>query len=68
VNIVHVVAVAPLLLYIGSQAYDTPRWAYELLLMEMFAALGYHLYGLVTSLQTMSEKVDDLKKISSRAD
>jgi hypothetical protein len=64
VNIFHVVAVAPLLLYIGSQAYDTPRWAYELLLMETFAALGYHLYGLVQGLQTMSEKVDDLKRVS----
>jgi len=51
VNMVHVFAVAPILLYIGSQAYDTPRWAYEILLMEVFAALGYHLYNLVMSLQ-----------------
>ena len=64
VNIFHVVAVAPLLLYIGSQAYDTPRWAYEVLLMEIFAALGYHLYSLASSLQTMSEKVDDIKRAS----
>lgn len=64
VNILHVVAVAPLLLYIGSQAYDTPRWAYELLLVEMFAALGYNLYNLARGLQTMSEKVDDLKRAS----
>lgn len=64
INILHVVAVAPLLLYIGSQAYDTPRWAYELLLIEMFAALGYNLYSLAASLQLMSEKVDDLKRIN----
>ena len=30
VNVIHVLFVAPLLLFIGTQAYDTPRWAYEL--------------------------------------
>ena len=64
INLVHVFAVAPILLYIGSQAYDTPRWAYEILLMEVFAALGYHLYGLATSLQGLSDKIDEAKRLS----
>ena len=66
VNVIHVVALAPLLLYIGSQAYDTPRWAYELLLMEAFAALGYHIYSLIISLQNMSEKIEQVKRLSQR--
>ena len=28
VNILHVLAVAPILLYIGCMGYDTPRWAF----------------------------------------
>jgi len=53
VNILHVVAVAPLLLYIGCMGYDTPRWAYEVLAMLGFAALGYHIYQIVLSVQKM---------------
>ena len=55
INLIHVLTVAPLLIYIGSRGYDTPRWAYEVLAMLSFAALGYHLYSIVTSLQEMSE-------------
>lgn len=53
VNILHVVLVAPLLLFIGASAYDTPRWAFEVLAMTGFAALGYHLYSLVLSIQEL---------------
>jgi hypothetical protein len=55
VNIIHVIAVAPLLIYIGSSAYDTPRWAFEVLAMFGFAAAGYHLYNLVLEIQAMYE-------------
>jgi hypothetical protein len=53
VNIIHVLAVAPLLLYIGSMGYDTPRWAFEILAMLGFAALGYHIYSMVLEIQKM---------------
>lgn len=51
VNILHVVAVAPILLFIGSKGYDTPRWAFEVLAMIGFAALGYHLYSMVIEIK-----------------
>jgi threonine/homoserine/homoserine lactone efflux protein len=57
VNILHVLAVAPLLLYIGCMGYDTPRWAYEILAMLGFAALGYHIYQIVLSVQKMHKDV-----------
>jgi len=62
VNILHVVAVAPILLYIGCMGYDTPRWAYELLAMLGFAALGYHIYQIVLSVQKMHK---DLREADS---
>ena len=55
VNLIHVLVVAPLLLFIGSQSYDTPRWAFEVLAMMGFAALGYHIYSIVMELQTLGE-------------
>jgi hypothetical protein len=51
VNLIHVAVVAPLLLYIGFKGRDSPRFAYELLLMVGFAALGYHLYSLIREIQ-----------------
>jgi threonine/homoserine/homoserine lactone efflux protein len=57
VNILHVVAVAPILLYIGCMGYDTPRWAYEILAMLGFSALGYHIYQIVLSVQKMHKDV-----------
>ena len=53
VNILHIVAVAPLLLYIGSMGYDTPRWAFEILAMLGFSALGYHIYSMILEIQKM---------------
>ena len=55
VNIFHVLIVAPLLLFIGSQSYDTPRWAFEVLAMTGFAALGYHIYSIVMEIQKLGE-------------
>jgi len=53
VNLIHVILVAPVLVYIGAKGYDTPRWAYELLAMLGFGAFGYHLYSIVLQLQDM---------------
>lgn len=55
VNAIHIATVAPLLMYIGYHKKDTPRFAYELLLMLGFAAAGYHLFGLVKQLEAHPE-------------
>ncbi len=55
VNAIHVLLVAPLLIYIGYHKKETPRFAYELLLMSGFAAGGYHLFSLVKQLDAHSE-------------
>jgi|UniRef100_A0A6C0DFI1 hypothetical protein len=55
VNAIHVLLLAPLLIYIGYHKKETPRAAYELLLMTAFAALGYHLFSLVKMLNIYSE-------------
>ena len=59
VNLLHILLVAPLLLYIGSNGYDTPRWAFELLAMLGFSALGYHIYSIVIMVQEMGPKKRD---------
>lgn len=46
VNLIHAIVVGPLLLYIGAMKKETPRPAYEMLLLVAFSALGYHLYEL----------------------
>jgi hypothetical protein len=48
VNLIHVLWIGPLLFYIGYKKKDTPRPAYELLLLTAFGALGYHLYSIAT--------------------
>jgi hypothetical protein len=47
VNIMHIVFVGPLLVYIGKNDYNTPKWAFEVLALAAFAALGYNIYQLV---------------------
>lgn len=44
VNLLHIILIAPLLIYVGIYKKETPRPAYELLLLAGFGALGYHLY------------------------
>jgi ABC-type uncharacterized transport system YnjBCD permease subunit len=56
VNAIHVVLVAPLLMYIGYHKNETPRFAYELLLMAAFAAMGYHLFSLIRWVETFPEE------------
>lgn len=58
INLIHVFYVAPLLLYIGWKERDTPRYAYELLALVGFAALGYHTYSLIISMNIV---MDDKK-------
>jgi hypothetical protein len=55
VNAIHVALVAPLLLYIGYHKKDTPRSAYEMLLMLGFAAGGYHMFSIVKQLDAHPE-------------
>jgi hypothetical protein len=57
VNIIHVVLVAPLLIYIGYNEKKTPRAAYEMLGLLTFSALGYHLYSIILLSQVID--VDD---------
>lgn len=45
INYFHILIVAPLLIFIGIG--NAPRYAYELLFMFGFAALGYHAYYLL---------------------
>jgi len=52
VNVMHVILVAPVLLWIGYNGKKTERPAYEILLMLAFAALGHHMYKLIVVAQT----------------
>ena len=56
VNLVHVFYVGPLLVYIGYRGKDTPRFAYELLALLGFAALGYHTYHLIVSTNVIMDE------------
>jgi hypothetical protein len=56
VNAIHVLLVAPLLIYVGYGKKDTPRFGYELMIMTAFAAGGYHLYSIVNQLDTNEKK------------
>jgi hypothetical protein len=59
VNLLHVLYVAPLMIYIGYNEKMTPRPAYELLAMVGFAALGYHLYSLILNINSIQEESHD---------
>ena len=53
INAIHVFTVAPLLIYIGYKKRETLRFAYELMIMIGFAALGYHTIFLIRSIETL---------------
>ena len=55
VNLIHILLVAPLLIYIGYKKRDTPRFAYELCIMVGFAALGYHTYSAIKMLHVLKD-------------
>jgi threonine/homoserine/homoserine lactone efflux protein len=63
VNAIHFLVIAPLLIFIGSKGYDTPRWAFEVLAITAFGALGYHIYSIILQAQEMNS----VKKIDSPA-
>lgn len=52
VNLIHVLIVAPLLLWIGYYGKRTERPAYDMLLIAAFGAFGFHLYRLIVMSQT----------------
>jgi len=47
VNLVHIIAVFPLLFFIGYKCEDTKRPFLELLLLMSFGALGYHAFNFI---------------------
>ena len=55
VNAIHILFIAPLLLYIGYHKRETPRAAYEMLLMLGFASIGYHMFSLVRQMEIHPE-------------
>ena len=55
VNAIHVLIVAPLLIYIGLEQKGAAKAAYEIAIMVGFAALGYHLYYLVHALNVVND-------------
>ena len=57
INAIHFFIIAPLLVFIGSKGYDTPRWAFEVLALLGFAALGYHIYAIIIRAQEMNSLV-----------
>lgn len=59
INIIHMFFVAPLLMFIGYNGKDTPRYAYELLALLSFAALGYHIYYIIQDMNLVN--LDDKK-------
>jgi hypothetical protein len=52
INVIHVLFIAPLMIWIGYYEKKTERAAYEMLLLVAFGALGYHLYKMVVISQT----------------
>ena len=58
INLIHVLIVAPLMIYIGYNGKKTGRPAYEMLLMVAFAALGYHLTSIIVLTQTFMKDDD----------
>jgi hypothetical protein len=57
VNAMHILLIAPLLIYIGYNKKQTPKFAYELLLMAAFAAGGYHLFSIIRQLNIHPDSI-----------
>lgn len=47
VYLIHMVLINPLLFYIGYNCRETKRKYFEMILVLMFAALGYHSYNYI---------------------
>ena len=50
VNLIHVLLIAPALIYVGYTGKTTGRPMYEVLIMLGFSAGGYHVYNLINAL------------------
>ena len=46
------------MIYIGYNSKKTPRAAYEMLGLVTFAALGYHTFNIIRTLQTHDDSAD----------
>jgi hypothetical protein len=55
INLIHMLLVAPLLAFIGYRGKDTPRYAYELLALTAFSAMGYHIYHMILSMNVIMD-------------
>jgi high-affinity Fe2+/Pb2+ permease len=55
INLIHVLVIAPVLIYIGYKQKESLRFSYELLMMLGFAAIGYHTLSLVRSIETLEK-------------
>jgi hypothetical protein len=53
VNMMHILVIAPLLIYIGKNDYSSPKWSFEILALLAFAALGYNLYKVVIEVNNL---------------
>ena len=63
INAIHVLLIAPLLMFIGWYQQNTPRAAYEILLMIIFAMIGWHTLNLVRLLDLHSETAVKLSEL-----
>ena len=53
-NAFHFLLVGPVLLWIGYNGRDCTRYAFEIILLLGFGTLGYHIYGLMLELHTVT--------------
>lgn len=56
VSLLHLVLIAPLLLWVGYNSKKTERPFYELFLIAGFGALGYHIKNIVVNIDMIKPK------------
>ena len=56
VNLIHVILIAPLMIYIGYNSKKTPRAAYEMMGLAAFSVAGYHVFSIIRSLNTHDDE------------
>jgi hypothetical protein len=56
VNLIHVILIAPLMIYIGYNSKKTPRAAYEMMGLAAFSVAGYHVFNIIRSLNTHDDE------------
>jgi hypothetical protein len=55
INLIHVAIIAPILIALGWKARNSPRSLYEVLLMIVFAMIGWHSLNLIRTIDLHSE-------------